>query len=535
MQNDSKRKVANKLPDALFEMIRELIHRDHLDLEQIVSECIKHGYRKANIQKAHKIIEKHNTPEDQREQHKLLWEEPLIVPPGLNSTIGNFIAHFSLSDKKPILILGDTGVGKSLFFYLAKKLFQKRFENIDFVPPIEKVNCSHFQPNLAKSELFGHVKGAFTGADRERKGFIEKANGGLLILEEIGELPPEVQAMLLVFIETKEYFRLGSDEPREANVKVVGVTNRESALRDDFRFRFSPFYIPPVRERKGDILYYFYAFFPEITKALSPSEVLILLTHNWPGNVREIERIGSVIRREKWLDEQAINGEDSRAQSSSRIKIIHLDPKDTSFNPWILDDLVNTELPSRGVDVVSLDKKLRKYGVSLTTDSNETAFKKQIEREPVFSWFDEYSLKIYDPYRPFENAVDGYEYFCQVFFQDSQQDANILTKISNSNEPESHSDGGHSKPGYEKKFIQLVNALHQKFIGTGLGDHDSPFNDEAIDEVSKLTEEELLRQYHLKILEKTGGNVRAAARRVALNESTLRARLRKLGINPNRN
>ena len=98
----------------------------------------------------------------------------------------------------------------------------------------------------------------------DKDGLVEKADGGLLILEEVGELPLEVQAMLLTFIETGEYRRLGDEEFETATVKVVAATNRESALRDDFRYRFFPYYIPPLRERKNDILYYFHEIFPEL-------------------------------------------------------------------------------------------------------------------------------------------------------------------------------------------------------------------------------------------------------------------------------
>lgn len=145
------------------------------------------------------------------------------------------------------------------------------------------------------------MKGAFTDAKADKVGLVEKADGGLLILEEVGELPFEVQAMLLTFIETGEYRRLGDENVQKATVKVIAATNRESALRDDFRYRFFPFYIPPLRERKNDILYYFQEIFPGLTKNFSKSEVLLLLTHNWPGNVREIERIGRLLNRKRWI------------------------------------------------------------------------------------------------------------------------------------------------------------------------------------------------------------------------------------------
>ena len=115
---------------------------------------------------------------------------------------------------------------------------------------------------MERSELFGHVEGAFTEAIRDKKGLVEKADGGMLILEEVGELPLEVQAMLLTFIETGEYRRVGDENSRKATVKIVAATNRESALRADFRYRFFSYYIRPLHERRQDILYYFYELFP---------------------------------------------------------------------------------------------------------------------------------------------------------------------------------------------------------------------------------------------------------------------------------
>jgi len=194
------------------------------------------------------------------------------------------------------------------------------------------------------------VEGSFTDAHNDKIGLVEKANGGLLILEEVGELPKEVQAMLLTFIETGEYRKLGSEEVETATSKVVAATNRESALRDDFRYRFFPYYIPPLRERKGDILYYFHEIFPELTKNFTKSEVLMLLTHHWPGNVREIERIGRLLNRERWINEQIHkNGHDDKA-ALPEDRLSHLDPRDTTFDPTILYKILD-DLKFRDVDI----------------------------------------------------------------------------------------------------------------------------------------------------------------------------------------
>jgi len=210
---------------------------------------------------------------------------------------------------KPIMIVGPTGVGKTLFLTIFKKLYRDNYPD-DKKHPIVEANCAHFggDHNMIRSELFGHVKGAFTGALYNKVGVVAAANNGLLILEEIGDLPPETQAMLLSFIETGEYYRVGDEytkegrpNPKKAYVQIVSATNRENVIRGDLKYRFFPFYVPPLHERRHDILYYLHAKYPELIGTLTPSEVLALLSHNWPGNVREIERVGWLLTREKLL------------------------------------------------------------------------------------------------------------------------------------------------------------------------------------------------------------------------------------------
>ena len=151
---------------------------------------------------------------------------------------------------------------------------------------------------------------------------------------------------------------------KTAKVKIVAATNRESALRDDFRYRFFPYYIPPLRERKNDILYYFHEIFPDLTKNFSKTEVLLLLTHHWPGNVREIERIGRLLNRERWITEEATKDAQDALVPPFTERITHLDPRDTSFDPTILERLVS-DLKQWDVDVPFLEKLLQKHRVSL--------------------------------------------------------------------------------------------------------------------------------------------------------------------------
>jgi anaerobic nitric oxide reductase transcription regulator len=170
-----------------------------------------------------------------------------------------------------------------------------------------QVNCAALPESLAESELFGHVKGAFTGADAERAGRFEAADGGTLFLDEVGELPLPIQAKLLRALQNGEVQRLGEDMPRRVDVRIIAATNRrladsvrEGLFRPDLYHRLSvyPVAIPPLRERGGDILV-LTGHFLEINRArlgvrslrLSPDAEAALLAYAWPGNVRELEHV----------------------------------------------------------------------------------------------------------------------------------------------------------------------------------------------------------------------------------------------------
>ncbi|MFL5241707.1 MAG: sigma-54-dependent transcriptional regulator [Gemmataceae bacterium] len=201
-----------------------------------------------------------------------------------------------------VLILGETGTGKEL---AARTLWQqsKRVE-MPFVP----VNCGALSENLVESELFGHRKGAFTGADRDHKGLFEVANGGTLFLDEVGELNKNIQVKLLRFLESGEIRRVGETEPFRTEVRILCATNRDlrtmirgDDFREDLYFRINTFEIrlPALRERRADIpdlarhLLARAARRPvdQISGLISPEAIDVLLEHDWPGNVRELANV----------------------------------------------------------------------------------------------------------------------------------------------------------------------------------------------------------------------------------------------------
>jgi Nif-specific regulatory protein len=168
-----------------------------------------------------------------------------------------------------------------------------------------KVNCAALSEGLLESELFGHEKGAFTGATQARRGRLEEADGGTLFLDEIGDFSPPTQVKLLRFLQEREFERVGSSRVQRANVRVITATNRdleqaldEGSFRQDLYYRVNvfPIHLPPLRDRKGDILLladHFVERYAERmgrdVRRISTPAINMMVAYHWPGNVRELE------------------------------------------------------------------------------------------------------------------------------------------------------------------------------------------------------------------------------------------------------
>jgi DNA-binding NtrC family response regulator len=199
-----------------------------------------------------------------------------------------------------VLIQGESGSGKEL---VARAIHdQSNRAKRNFVA----VDCCTLQEKLFESELFGHERGAFTGADKQKRGLIEGAEGGTLFLDEIGEISPSIQAKLLRVLETGVFRRLGGTRDLQANIRVVAATNRDlgklsetGSFRPDLYYRLSPFVIdtPPLRERRDDIPYlaaHFiqnHNFSRRINKSIAAEAIRKLTAYDWPGNVRELKNV----------------------------------------------------------------------------------------------------------------------------------------------------------------------------------------------------------------------------------------------------
>ncbi len=199
-----------------------------------------------------------------------------------------------------VLVQGESGTGKELVAQTIHQLSRRRTQ------PFLAINCGAISPHLMESEIFGHEKGSFTGANRQHHGFFERANGGTLFLDEITEMPLDLQVKLLRVLETGTFNRVGSTETQTADVRVVTATNRipdkavaEGKLREDLLYRLNvfPIRLPPLRERSEDVPLLADHFLQDIcrtegtAKRFEPAAYAAMNAYDWPGNVRELRNV----------------------------------------------------------------------------------------------------------------------------------------------------------------------------------------------------------------------------------------------------
>ena len=282
-----------------------------------------------------------------------------------------------------VIITGESGTGKELFArYL--HLHSKRSQG-----PFFAINCGAFTEELLGNELFGHEKGAFTGAATMKKGLVEMASGGTLFLDEITEMSPSMQVKLLRVIQEREVLRLGATESISADVRFIAATNRDlqdamksGSFRQDLYFRLNvvSLYVPPLAERKNDIpllSYYFLKKYSvlmnkEVTE-ISQEVIDLIMSYDFPGNVRELENVierGVALSNGKSI-EVAHLPEDLRELSIRTFrkregKMPSLEEQELSYIQWVLREVGgNKTLAAQilGIDRVSLWRKLKKYGL----------------------------------------------------------------------------------------------------------------------------------------------------------------------------
>jgi two-component system NtrC family response regulator len=284
-----------------------------------------------------------------------------------------------------VLITGESGTGKELCARAIHYHSARKAHN--FVP----INCGAIPENLIESELFGHVKGAFTGAGGDKPGLFEVAHEGTVLLDEIGEMPPNLQVRLLRFLEDQQVQRLGDTTSRRVNVRIIAATNRaavasgverEQGIRSDLYFRLSEFQIdlPPLRERGGDvtliaqaIVEHYRRRFNQPKLTLSPRAEQVLLGYPWPGNVRELEN--KLSRAAITCMNQTIEPEDLQLGASSVSGITLKEARAMFEREFITNVLKRAEYniseaaKMAGISRPTLYDMLKKHDIRLETET----------------------------------------------------------------------------------------------------------------------------------------------------------------------
>lgn len=273
-----------------------------------------------------------------------------------------------------VLIEGESGTGKEL---IAKFIHQQSGRR---EKPFIIINCSALPETLLESELFGHVKGAFTGAIKDRAGRFEAADGGTVFLDEIGELPQTVQVKLLRFLQDREFERVGENLPRKVDVRIIAATNRkladalkEGIFREDLYYRLNAVRISPLslRDRPEDVLLLLYHFLKKISPKseieISNEALKVLTAYRWPGNVREVENVierATLLAKNGRIDLPHLPPELLRVDETRR-GLMSLEEMERQYISRVLGVANDLEEAARilEIDPATLWRKRKKYGI----------------------------------------------------------------------------------------------------------------------------------------------------------------------------
>lgn len=295
------------------------------------------------------------------------------------------IARFSQYPRVPVLVTGETGTGKELVVNALHACSQLAGS------PLTKINCAAIPDNLLESHLFGHERGAFSGAMYRKKGLVEMAEGGTLFLDEIGSLKPELQPKLLRFIEDGSFYRVGSEMTHHANLWIVAATNDclhqkvcDGSFRADLFYRLKALEIqlPPLRKRASDIRLLTQSFLSRFTarycvppKALSPAALNCLIRYPWPGNVRELKLLIKSLHISTEENEISLSHLPETFVSPHTAKLppdifagdcISLEELEKRYIAWLLlKQKMNISETARilGIHRKTLGRKLKQYGI----------------------------------------------------------------------------------------------------------------------------------------------------------------------------
>lgn len=314
-----------------------------------------------------------------------------------------------------ILLEGESGVGKDITAKAIHEVSKRKNENMVIV------NCGAIPEGIIESELFGHEKGAFTGAHEAREGYFEKANGGTIFLDEIGDTPPNVQVKLLRVLESGEYFRVGSSKMRTTDVRVIAATNKdlwklvqEEKFREDLYYRLDTVKVklPPLRERPDDIIPIFRTFVTEFSakydsvfKGFSDEAKELLISYRWPGNVRELRNVAEqlvVLEKSQFIDTEKLQKYLKGRQhtgSADNLPMLADQHQNTSSNGAFGDgeqQLIYRALVELRNDISELKKMLGTFLYSTFSQKNLKALPQNIQDEVQHSNMSDLDIDVDD-------------------------------------------------------------------------------------------------------------------------------------------
>ncbi|MBK8814843.1 MAG: sigma 54-interacting transcriptional regulator [Methylococcaceae bacterium] len=245
------------------------------------------------------LVQQHNAPKTGDRSKRQNFHGILSRSPAMKDVFQ--IIQNAAETEATVLVRGESGSGKELVAQAIHKLSARRHA------PFLAINCAALSSNLLESELFGHVRGAFTGAVKDHSGLFQRANGGTLFLDEVAELPLELQAKLLRVLQERNYIPVGGSRSIQVDVRIVAATHRSlreevknGQFREDlmYRLRVVPIFLPPLRDRREDISLLIWHFIEmhndsrvRVIEKIDPDAMKVLLDYRWPGNIRELHNV----------------------------------------------------------------------------------------------------------------------------------------------------------------------------------------------------------------------------------------------------
>lgn len=374
----------------------DFIQKGKIDIREY-RKVIKNVLEKSLLAKKIDILEEEL---GKTEPSEIVGNDPVIVE--IKKTIEMVAKDGDLT----VLIQGETGTGKELVARAIHKSGRRR------EGPFIAVSLSALSKTLIESELFGHEKGAFTGADKRKIGYIEKADGGVLFLDEIGDLDLDVQIKLLRFLENKTFCRVGGTEEIKVDVQVVAATNKDleeaiksGKFRDDLYYRLKqmPIFLPPLKKRKEDIpvlANYFLTFYRKLGKtkceSISQEALDYLKNYHWPGNVRELRScIERALIYANYHNHKEILSEDLP---------LELRTKSASLN-----NKLNIDIPEEGINI---NEEMAKLELTYIEEALKKTTGKKTEAWKLLNYNDRFALRrrVKTILRSFPHLIDKFPY-----------------------------------------------------------------------------------------------------------------------------